>query len=115
MQILLSVYAFLCALQRRSQQGAKEQSPHPDFGAALPPDGFCPDHGRQAVAYSLPISKRRILTMGNCLSRLIGSHGVRHGFKTGGGPKPLLNMKVSRSLILIYIKLYKILIHAFKY
>ena len=43
-------------------------------------------------------------------------HGVRHGFKIGG-PKPLLNLKVSRSLILIYkfIKLSKILIHAFKY
>ena len=39
--------------------------------------------------------------------------GVRHGFKRGG-PKPLLNLKVSRSLILIYIKLFKILIHAFK-
>ena len=46
-------------------------------------------------------------------------HGARHGFKIGGGgrPKPLLNLKVSRSLILIYkfIKLSKILIHAFKY
>ena len=44
-------------------------------------------------------------------------YGVRHGFKIGGGgePKPLLNFKVSGSLILIYIQLYKILIHAFKY
>ena len=40
--------------------------------------------------------------------------GSATGLKLGG-PKPLLNMKVSRSLILIYIKLYKILIHAFKY
>ena len=40
-------------------------------------------------------------------------HGVRHGFKLGGGGQNLL--KVSRSLILIYIKLSKILIHAFTY
>ena len=41
--------------------------------------------------------------------------GSATGLKLGGGPKPLLNLKVSLSLILIYIKLYKILIHAFKY
>ena len=35
-------------------------------------------------------------------------HGIRHGFKMGEA-KPLLNLKVSRSLILIYIKLSKIL------
>ena len=42
--------------------------------------------------------------------------GSATGLKLGG-PKPLLNLKVSRSLILIYkfIKLSKILIHAFKY
>ena len=34
---------------------------------------------------------------------LTSAHGVRHGFKRGGGPKPLLNLKVSQSLILIYI------------
>ena len=41
------------------------------------------------------------------------THGVRHGFKIGGAK----TMKVSQSLILIYkfIKLYKILIHVFKY
>ena len=39
--------------------------------------------------------------------------GSATGLKLGGGPKPLL--EVSRSLILIYLKLSKILIHAFKY
>ena len=46
------------------------------------------------------------------LAHCFRAHRVRHGFKTvgGGGPKLLLNLKVSRSLVLIYIKLYKILI-----
>ena len=54
--------------------------------------------------------------IGSSLSLVVGGMGSATGLKLGG-PKPLLNLKVSRSLILIYkfIKLSKILIHAFKY
>ena len=50
----------------------------------------------------------------HCTYYTIGGGAIHyvHTLKLGGGPKPLLNLKVSRSLILIYIKLSKILIHA---
>ena len=43
-------------------------------------------------------------------------HGVRHGFKIGGA-KTIIELESEPKLILIYkfIKLSKILIHAFKY
>ena len=57
-----------------------------------------------------------ISEIGNWSNTCIGYMGSATGLKLRG-PKPLLNLKVSRSLILIYkfIKLSKILIHAFKY